>query len=368
MFSWKSSPLLLPLLVTISCSGGKSPKEEVESILGLDKKKDKPFAADISRLVGTYELSSLPDVYFFFKDGTVEIASLTDIPFKNCEVAQPIEQLDGNILHILPVGTCPELNLKITRQNLAEVDATVDTPILCNSDPETMCSEFQLRPTVKKMDDTFYAWPADRTKMLAPHFSSMQYPADTASETLKSIRTELKENLTGKSMSLNVDINLATPDSVTRSSFMSFILNGQVKSPDEFINELLEEDDHPIQPYCIVSSKQTKIITAFSRKIALTEASHLSRTEGQWALTQLHVGLDQFISPEQRRIPVESVSSTSIAENKIKFRVESAISEVNGGPAAIDELEIVCFKSIRSGPITFADVQKALGSVVTFTN
>lgn len=145
------------------------------------------------------------------------------------------------------------------------------------------------------------------------------------------------------------------------------IANGNVFSLDELIENALSKVG-TFDTHCLVKSHAHSNVAKFNRNLADIELAHTNRKSGLWRFKQLHTGLDDILTNEQLRAPIENIYATEEVSNHITFKIEAHDSEKNGNGVMLDsDLSLSCEKDKVKGPISLADVKKALGNVIKFT-
>ena len=117
----------------------------------------------------------------------------------------------------------------------------------------------------------------------------------------------------------------------------------------------------------MISQKQQSI-QKFQKKTCKAGSNPFQGVEALWIYSQLHEGLDTFLTADQKRVPFEIKFPATEIKNSVTFTVEAAESEKNGSGIMSDhDLQFMCDKDRRASPISMEDIKRALGDIVTFS-
>lgn len=354
MIKSPATPTLIAI-AAVACSSGKAPKEAFDQAFGRGKKNDAPFVANIADLKGYYKDQTLPSaaLVVYFDSGKLEIAAKGGAQLKGCSKAQAVNQIGNTHAEVEAIDTCAGFSFDVAAQGMNNLNIVVSGNAL----------NLIGVPSFRLADEMF-GWPAESRAAFPPTIEALQYQ-DVTSADMASRRSEFKTALTGATVELSKDLTLESSASFS----VIYVANGEVGRLETLLDTIITKKAAPDTICALRSASKQTTVGAFKRNLARLTVDHVNRSEGHWTFEQLHVGIDNILTPEQRRIPTEDTQPAVTSANSVEIWLEATDSEVKGGPTKRDaDLSISCSKSQKSAPIGLEDVKKALGEVVRFAN
>jgi hypothetical protein len=353
---------LLLLSLLSACQRRQStqdPQEIIEAFLNPEPAQEPLATVDLMSLSGFFvsqpggsSETASHGVILYIEDGMVELSAFNVPGFSTCQEPQQLNQLEGPSYRLAANDHCPEIWFKSVYQSSDDY-FSIETNLEAEPDAETHFSPTSMTfvsQTPQSVGRLLFGWPDQAKSRLAPRTSSCSFP-EPGADTVGVIQTNFRDFFRTKSASFDAEL---MQDFFLTGSEQKLIAAGHVIQDADY-TFTYEDVSAPDGTLCEVILKE-KTLSDMSRKVLAVEL-FLPRRAGGKYLTNLPA--DPAIAPE------EWISDTKIPENRVEFSFSTSANDDSG--LFSERLSLRCRKLPLHDPISVADVQMALGSLVTFS-